>query len=139
MDLWVTDSYIYWANESVDAEGVWRCALDGSAAVHLIDTGSGVDPWGLCVTSSYIYLAINESDTIERCDLDGTNLTTLVSGLRNPIGVGVTDSNIYWTSATDLALKQSTLAGASITTIGSVRENPKYVRVVASEPSGQVQ
>ena len=49
---------------------------------------------------------------MQRSDLDGTNVTDLVTGLTDPYGISVTDY-IYWTDILDSTISRTDLDGNS--------------------------
>ena len=68
-------------------------------------------PRGIAVTD-YIYWTDPGTKKVQRSDLDGTNVTDLVTGLTDPYGISVTDY-IYWTDILDSTISRTDLDGNS--------------------------
>ncbi|KAA3605229.1 MAG: T9SS C-terminal target domain-containing protein [Calditrichaeota bacterium] len=72
-----------------------------------------------------MYIADGTANNIKRSDLDGSNISTLVSaGVTNPysIDVGITISKIYWGDIDDDNIKRSDLDGSNVETIVTTTE-----------------
>ncbi len=72
-----------------------------------------------------MYIADGTNNSIMRSDLDGSNISTLVStGVTNPfsIDVGITNSKIYWGDFDDDNIKRSDLDGSNVETIITTAE-----------------
>lgn len=74
---------------------------------------------GLDVSNSKIYMANYQEGKIERVDIDGTNLTDIVTGLVLPADVAVDETNdkLYWLEAGGNRIQRSNLDGSSVETL----------------------
>ena len=84
---------------------------------------------GLAVGSCHIYWADQGSGTIMEANLDGTGVTTLVSGLTAPFGVAVDSSHIYWAEPSAEAIMEANLDGTGATAIATDPNFPQGVAV----------
>ena len=64
--------------------------------------------------SSAFYLS---TDSIQRANMDGFNLTTLVTNVTNPAGIAVDDSRIYWADHLRHSIESSDLDGCNVQTV----------------------
>ena len=122
----VTSNHIYWI-ERLTNGAIKRAALDGSGVTTLLTLPSNIrNPNALAVTFQYVYWINNVGREIKRVGLDGSNPTTLVSGLTtDSAGIAVTSQHIYWTELTSDTIKRSGLDGTNpITLIDSGLDSP---------------
>ena len=115
------DGFLYWASGTSGHIG--RVAIDAngdisSARGNLV---SGLTtPTGIDVTDTYIYWTDAGTDKIQRCDLDGANVTDiLTTGILAPTGLSVSSSYIFWAddSATYDSVFRCDLDGTNVTTL----------------------
>jgi DNA-binding beta-propeller fold protein YncE len=62
-------------------------------------------------------------------NLDGTGVTTLVSGQSGPFGVAVDSSHLYWTNQGNGTVAEASLDGTGVTTLVSGQNGPAGVAV----------
>jgi sugar lactone lactonase YvrE len=106
---------LFWAAYS---NGTIRTANpDGSGAHGLVPGDGGA--FGVAVDSTHLYWADTGADAIMRSDLDGTNVTTLVTDAANshPYGVAVDATHVYWTDMQSQLIKRADLDGTNVTTL----------------------
>ena len=94
------------------------------ASDPLTGTGASAEP--------HIYWANYGSGTIIEANLDGTGVTTLVSGQGNPTGVAVNSSHIYWANSGSGTIDEANLDGTGVTTLVSGQNVPIGVAVNSS-------
>ena len=95
-DLSVSDSYIYYTNDTV----VERRDLDGTNPLTLINT-TLVSAQGICHDDERIYFSDNSTNEIYQCDLDGSNFTTLLTGLGSPRNMAIQNGYVYYVDSTN--------------------------------------
>jgi DNA-binding beta-propeller fold protein YncE len=90
---------MYWVDQ--DTADVHRADLDGSGHQVLLTRQFSATGIALDLVAGKIYLT-NQTGSIVRANLDGTNLETLVNGLA-PFGIvlDVADNEMYWTNSFD--------------------------------------
>jgi len=96
-DVAVTTDHIYWAATG-GMDSISRSNLDGSAATALV-TDDLSFPNGIMVTDDFIYWSDSGKTSIKRSDLEGSDVTTLVSNLGEaflPNDVFVASDYIYF-------------------------------------------
>lgn len=106
---------LFWADMS---HGIINVANPNGTGAHRLLAGQG-DVFGMAVDSSHLYWADVGGDAIMRSDLDGSNVTTLVSDAAgsHPYGVAVDASHVYWTDLQSQQVKRADLDGGHITTL----------------------
>ena len=95
-----------------DAKGVTVTASIGwvnpaTKATHAVIAGLSQNVGGLAIDAGlsagarYVYWTNPAAGTIERCKIDGTDPTTLISGLDSPHGIAIdiTSGYLYWSDA----------------------------------------
>jgi hypothetical protein len=110
---------MYWTHDN-GISLVSRANLDGSSNQALNVTLSRPTYLSLDTKAGYIYLTNFGNGTIARMNLDGTNVTTLVSGQGTPIGNAVDSASgkLYWSAgSTGTWIRRSNLDGSTIGTI----------------------
>jgi len=88
-----------------------------AATASLAGTGGG-----------YLYWSNYQNGTINRANLDGTGVTTLVSGQTDPIAVAVDSSHIYWANYNG-TINSAPLTGGTATTLVTGQSDPDAVAV----------
>jgi hypothetical protein len=100
-------SGIYWSHPgpTIDSAGsIWRADFDGSNIQAIVTQGLNA-PWPVVadVSTHKIYWGDVNRERIQRANLDGTSMETIVSGpisfIDNPAGIAVDSDNqqLYWT------------------------------------------
>jgi len=130
--------FIYFAQGT----SVRRVNLDGSGLTDLVTQTDlpGLAPYSLelDLASGSIYFADAGTDGIYRSDLDGSNLTALVSsGLFSPDGVALdlVAGHIYWTDTGFDRIQRSNLDGSNVTTLITGLTSPTSLVFLAPEPT----
>ena len=96
---------------------IHRSGLNGADREELV---SGYDSmkWGIALdlTAGKMYWTDEEAGTIQRADLDGASVETLVSGLGGPMRIALdrVAGKMYWTDWTDDTILRADLDGTSI-------------------------
>jgi microcystin-dependent protein len=132
--LAVNSTHIYWADSGQDA--IYVADINGMNAAPLIVAGDIPEstapnrvvgsraPYGLLLTSSFIYWADDQQDSIYRAELDGNNPEVLVDGInttattggnseRAPRGVTSDATFLYWTDEQQDAIYRANLDGSN--------------------------
>jgi len=106
-------------------------AVSKKAAVTAIDPliGTGAPGAHLYWTN---FGAFPNTGTIGEANVDGTGVTTIVSGQNGPLGVAVGASYIYWADRNNGTVMQANLDGTGVTTLVSGQSFPDAVAVSAS-------
>ena len=118
------DGMLYWSDSGTTS--INRSNLDGSGVTPLV-SGLPVTqlPDDLFVTDQFIYwttrdLALTQGGTptpgtIQRANLDGTNMMTLITDLIFPQSLAVTNDFLYWTDMYAGKIQRADLTGAGKT------------------------
>jgi len=134
-EMYVNNSYIYWANYTSNTIG--RANIDGTginASFITIPATPSLpqNPCGVWVQGSYIYWASFFGNAIGRANLDGSNVNTNFINTgdgSNPYYV-VTDSKyIYWTTTNEI----TTVARANLDGTG---QNNNFIVETTGVPNG---
>lgn len=122
----VTSTNLYWSDSGNTS--ITRSNLDGTGVVELV-SGLGTThlPSDVYVTNDFIYwttrdLALTAGGTavpgtIQRANLDGTNITTLIDDLVFPQHVVATPDYLYWADQNTGKIQRSNLDGTNKTDI----------------------
>jgi sugar lactone lactonase YvrE len=119
----VSDDQLYWSDSGT--QSIWRSNLDGTSAQAIVsgqpDTHLIGDVW---ITDSHVYwttrdLALTRGGdpvdgTIQRADLNGSNQTTLVTGLVFPQQLVTDGSHIYWVDQKTAKIQRADLDGNNV-------------------------
>lgn len=144
--------YLYWTRAATDAKpgAVQRARLDGSEVKDLVTdlpgptTGIALDAAAGKLYWAYVdpYIDSMYPAMIKRCNLDGSDLETVVSSLIYPVGVALdlegghlfwTDTTLAWTVGT---LHRSDLDGAGVTLLVDGLSGPRGLALsLAPEPA----
>jgi len=120
------DSKIYWTDNDYQnahaTPSVCRANLDGTNVEVLLTKASGIskpEGIGIDIVSGHLYFTDYGNSTIKRCNLDGSNLTTIVSSLTYPHGLSLDTEGgkIYWTDYLDGKVYKCNFDGSSKTTL----------------------
>lgn len=103
---------------------------EAQTAVAELWTASGSDtPFGIDVdlTNGHIYFTVQTANKLYRMDLDGGNVTQILSGLTAPRGLRLDVGNdfIYFIDGTKI--RRCTLAGASVTDLVTGLTTPQFL------------
>lgn len=103
-------SGIYWSSIGGPPEAptaysrIWRCDLDGANPQIIVDgLANGAWPVVVDATTWKVYWGNVNSDSIQRANLDGSDVQDVVSGnfpfIGNPAGIALDSTNqlLYWT------------------------------------------
>ena len=130
---------MYWTcrgDSPFDNGTISRYNTDNGTTSIVVQPEEG-DTYALYVADDYIYFTDYINRQVRRCDLDGTNVTTLVSGgvyANSPAGVFATDQYIYWSNRNDGDINRAELNGDNPTILldGDNNTNPLDVWVTDS-------
>ena len=122
---------VYWTDYG--DETISKAALDGSQRTPLASQQS-LPPYGkgLAIDSAHLYW-VTGNGSIMSIGLDGTELTTLVSGRNGPQGLAVDGTGVYWGegACTDEqcsgAVMKAALDGSGVTTVAADQADPQYI------------
>lgn len=128
---------IYWGEGGLDQ--IKHAALDGADVGTLFTFGYYSDgvPSGVAVDSQGAKLYWVFRDKVQRGNLDGTGMETLISGLVNPRGIAldVQAGKLYFADATTGSIERANLDGSNLQTIISGLDTPRGIAFVVPEPS----
>jgi DNA-binding beta-propeller fold protein YncE len=135
---------MYWIQHAQptapSGEDIDRANLDGSGAVNLVhmpvQIGNG--SLALDLAGGKIYFTDYNDGLIERCNLDGTAPTTLISGLNFPWGIAldVASGKMYWADISGGDIRRANLDGSSPTTLVSGLNRP--ANIALDLPAGKM-
>ncbi|MCU0428713.1 MAG: choice-of-anchor D domain-containing protein [Cytophagaceae bacterium] len=123
-----TEGYIYWTDYLSNRIG--RCLLNGTFVNYNYITGVvGPHQFKLEPLSRQFYIAGYGSNTIVRVGVDGTGLTTLVTGCSQPNGVAidVLNDKIYWANFATSQMGRSNLNGTSASQVFLPMSGPVHL------------
>jgi len=138
----LTDDNIYWSDSGTLA--ISRSNLDGSGVDTVIGGFPLIQlPTTVRVTEEFIYWATRdlcltrtgctaEPGTIQRSNLDGTNIVTLIDNLIFPQDVVITSDYIYWTDQNAGKIQRSNLDGTDATDIITGLTTPVGLSVITA-------
>ena len=136
----VAGGHIYWTNSSVGS--IERANLNGADMQTLVTGLSGPQGVALDVARGKMYWTDWDAttDRIQRANLDGTNIETLIptgSGLLTPGGIAldVAGGKMYWTDYIRGSIQRANLDGTNIETLISVNAP---VRLALDIAAGQI-
>jgi len=84
---------------------IWRCNLDGSGPVKIVDYGVGnsqILDMSNDLGGKKLYWTDTKSEVIRRCNYDGSNIETIISSQGDNIAyidINQRNNKIYWTEA----------------------------------------
>ena len=95
--LHATRDHLYWANATTDA--IYRANHDGTNITALINSvGSNGSFGGIWTSGTHLYYGLNWVNyKIQKANLDGSGVTTVISGTRPQGEIVGSGSYIYWT------------------------------------------
>lgn len=117
LGMTIAGSKIYYSQTGTTTDSIFRANFDGSGEELLID---GLDRRSvLCIIASggKIYVTDRVKNRIFRANLDGSNITDIVStGLQDPngIAVDVSGGKLYWTDTGTNKIQRSNLDGSNV-------------------------
>jgi hypothetical protein len=128
---------LYWTDQTGE---VVRSQYDGSSQVVLLKLGtylgSGAVGLDLDLSAGKMYLAVANQHVIDRANLDGTGLETLLSTSERPFGMELFNGRMYWADLDGGRLRSANVDGSGLTTILSGLSQPRQVSIMAvPEPS----
>lgn len=99
-DLLIIDDYIYWVTRDIALTRggdpvpgtITRSKLDGTERTVIVD--NLVFPHQLKTAGDYLYWTDHYSGKLQRANLDGTNVTDILTGLDSPMGLAVVTINV---------------------------------------------
>jgi hypothetical protein len=105
----VDAQHVYWASASY---GIGRANLDGSDVnPTFIPAGAVGIPWAVAVSGQYIYFS--DRNNILRAKLDGTGVSTLVSGV-DAFSLAVDQQHVYWANFNADTIGEADLDGTNV-------------------------
>ncbi|MDE3083132.1 MAG: DUF5050 domain-containing protein [Acidobacteriota bacterium] len=125
----VDANHVYWTGGST----VMESNLDGTGVTTLYSSTAD-SLYGVAVNATYIYWADYSAGTIMRADLNGDNVTTLVTGEFDPSSVAIDASHIYWVNwlTSGGTIKEADLNGGNATTLVTGQDLPFALAVDGS-------
>lgn len=96
LNVAIGGGYLYYIN----SDSIGRVALDGSSSDPNLITGLD-NPNGVAVTGSAIYwlsVAGGSATILYKANLDGSNVTPIVTGIDGGYDVVATSGNVYWST-----------------------------------------
>jgi len=136
IDIVSDGSYVYWTTSSiVSIYCIRKCDIHGSHITTTLVTDVSNTITGFAIDNNYVYWSTGPSGNsiMKASIIDGTNSTTLMSGLNSPYKVAVNATYIYWTDyAGNTVLKANKFNGGNIQTILSGQNNPQCIIIDAS-------
>lgn len=139
----VANNKLYWtAGESADQTTVsgyiGYSNLDGSSSGILVNN---LNPVTIALDSvnDKLYWSnwlVSNDGEIQRCDLDGSNVETIVTGLNRVHGFAIDNANMYLAEIIQGTISSGNLDGTGMTIIVSGLTNPQWIAVNSSFPSG---
>lgn len=132
---------IYWANPSTQT--IQRADLDGQNIEVLFNLEGDVlypNNWGprigiaLDIVGGKIYWAGSWSGTIQRADLDGSNVEILFDPIvRQPYGIALYLDKIYWADWMKGTIQRADLNGQNIEILISGLNRPRDIALLAGD------
>ena len=132
---------VYWANPSTQT--IQRADLDGQNIEVLFNLEGDVlypNNWGprigiaLDIVGGKIYWAGSWSGTIQRADLDGSNVEVLFDPIvRQPYGIALYLDKIYWTDWMKGTIQRADLNGQNIEILISGLNRPRDIALLAGD------
>jgi low density lipoprotein receptor-related protein 5/6 len=139
---------IYWVENDTEIK---RAPIDGAGNddIETLITVSGISAFGIgldTVVGKIYWLndtGVSLTSSIQRANLDGTDVETLVAGLRNPFDLylDTIDGKVYWTDFDDNAIYRASIGrstgvdGASESTVGVGVKGTGYIGIVGEGDS----
>ncbi|MFC2106381.1 PKD domain-containing protein [Candidatus Bipolaricaulota bacterium] len=101
----------------VTVSRIHRAGLNGAGREELVSDDDSMK-WGIALdlAAGKMYWTDTEAGTIERADLDGTNIESLIDSLSGPIRIALDPvaGKMYWTDWTDDTIRRADLDGTNI-------------------------
>lgn len=124
------NEYIYFTDAGADK--IQRINIYGLGLTDILTSVSGIsNPIGIdldLINDKIYFTEINATGTIKRCNLDGSNIEVIVSGLNDPFAVRVDPNHnrIIWVNDVDNKISKADLNGSNIqdivTGVGGLRD-----------------
>ena len=117
----VTPAHIYYTTWT---GGVFRANKDGTAITNLvaggIAGGSSSGYFGIAVTPANVFFSNYLDGKVYRTGLDGSGVTTLVTGITNPSGLAVSDTHLFIGASDNSAvITRTDLTGGNAISLGT--------------------
>lgn len=130
----VVGDTVYFSNTVFEPIGMYKTDAQLTTNVFtpvFTQSGAGAPAiYDFEVVGDQIYFADITNNAIRRVGIDGTGVTTLVSGAMFPNSIEVTDTAIYWTELNNRLIRRSNLDGTNPTTIRTTTNDPRGIAVV---------
>ena len=110
----VVGSKVYFASPTSNPPGLFTMNADGSDVAPLYTANSPVI-YDFEIVGSSIFFGNIANNTIQRINIDGSEVVTLVSNAEFPNGIEVTDTGIYWTELLNSRIRRANLNGSNVT------------------------
>lgn len=107
-------------NATADSEthGIQCAALDASSGVEEVISGLS-SPFGLAITADAFYWTDMLDGAIRRADLDGSNVSDVLTDLDDPgaLAVDPVNERIFWSGFSTITINRANLDGSGVVTL----------------------
>jgi sugar lactone lactonase YvrE len=106
------------ATEGSETHSIQCAALDASDGVEEVVSGLS-SPFGLAITADAFYWTDMLDGAIRRADLDGSNVSDVLTGLEDPgaLAVDPVNDQIFWSGFSTITINRAALDGSGVTTL----------------------
>ena len=129
---------IYWINGKSwqgndQAAAILRADLDGNNIQKLFEWPNVKDPSGVTIDieANKIFWTDYNKKNISSSDLDGSNISEIVSGISFPRGIYAFNNQIYWSNGSH-AIHRANYDGSDNTELINGLSNPQEINISAS-------
>jgi hypothetical protein len=136
LDYDAVSDIIYWTEYDSTAGYIYMLDLNTMSKQTII-SATTINPRAIAVDTinDRIYFSDNKSNSLKRCDIDGTNVVVIATGLQSvyDIELDIAGQVIYWTETNSdgvhdyTAIKKCQFDGTNCTTLYSKAERDDYV------------
>lgn len=125
---------LYWSDiQQSSSRGIHRTNLDGSGHQLVVNGVQAQSARGISldISAGKLYWTDSNSHKLRRCNLDGTAIEDVLTGLPFPYAIAVDPSGgwIFWTDISQQNVQRIRIDGTGATAIASGQSNPLAVAV----------